>query len=100
MKTTLLAAMAALTLVVATAAAHAGEGNGEPFPFHAPGVTIFVTPQTYAADTGSAAYPDLAGHPSWAVVAGGTDAFPTNGSEAAVQTANSLPRGAMEGTVA
>jgi hypothetical protein len=36
MKTTLLSAIAALTLIAA--AAHAeGEGNGDPFPFRAPG---------------------------------------------------------------
>ena len=96
MKTILRVALAALSLV---AAAHAGEGNGEPFPSSVPGLTT-VSPRAYAADTGSAAFPDLAGRPSWMVAAGGVDVLPSNGSEGAVQTANSLPRGALDGTVA
>ncbi len=98
MKTTLLAA-AALSLITATTA-RAGEGNGEPFPFHAPGVTTYVPFATYAADTGSAAYPDLAGRSSQVVTAGNSDLLPTVGSEGAVQTANSLPHGFEDGTVA
>lgn len=99
MKTTLRAAAAALSLLAATAAHAESEGNGEPFPFRAPGMTAVTSP-TYAADTGSAAYPDLTGRPSQVVTAGGPDVLPANGSEGAVQTANSLPRSAMEGTVA
>ena len=95
---TALAAMAALCLVMA-AAAHAGEGNGEPFSLREPGLTTLVTARTYAADTGSDAYPDLSGRPSWVETAGGFD-VPVTGSEGVVQTANSLPRGFEEGTVA
>lgn len=98
MKTTMTAIAAALSLL-ATTAAHAGEGNGEPFAFRAPGVTAATAP-AFAADTDSAAYPDLAGRPSWAVAAGSPDALPATGSEGAVQTASSLPRGAMDGTAA
>lgn len=97
MRTTLIAAAAALSLF-AINAAHAGEGNGEPFLFRAPGLTALATLQTLAADTGSTAYPDLAGRPS-RVVTAGAGLLPAAGSEGVVQTANALPRGAMEGTV-
>jgi hypothetical protein len=93
-----LAAVAALCLFT-SAAAHAGEGNGEPFPFRGPGLPTLATPRAYAADTGSDAYPDLAGRPSWIETVGGSD-VPVTGSEGVVQTANSLPRGFEEGTVA
>ena len=96
MKTTLLAAAAALSL--ATATAHAARGDSDPFPFRAPGITV-VTPQA-TADTGSQAYPDLTGRPSWVMTAGGPDAVPMTGSQAGVETANSLPRGFREDTVA
>jgi len=100
MKTTLIAATAALSLIAATAA-HANERyNDEPFPFRAPGMTTYVQPGAFAPDTGSAAYPDLAGRPSQVVTAGGPDEVPATGSEGSVETANSLPRGAMDGTVA
>ena len=98
-----LRAAAALSLVAATAAhaasgGGAGIGNGDPFPFHASGITV-VNPPTYA-DTGSIAYPDLAGRPSQVVTAGGSDAVPMTGSQGGAETANSLPRGFEEGTVA
>ena len=92
-------AIAAL-LIASASVARAGEGNGDPFPFRAPGVTNVVSPQTYAVDTGSAAYPDFTGRSSWTVAAGGADALSANGSEGAVQTAKSLPQGFAEGTVA
>jgi len=103
MNTTLRAAVAALSLVAATAAHAAsggagGVGNGDPFPFHAPGITV-TNPPSYA-DTGSQAYPDLAGRPSQVVTAGAPDGVPLTGSQAGVETANSLPRGFREGTVA
>ena len=101
MNTTLRAAVTALSLVAATAAHAAsggGAGNGDPFPFHAPGITV-VNPPPYA-DTGSIAYPDLAGRPSQVVTAGGPDGVPMTGSQAGVETANSLPRGFQDGTVA
>lgn len=98
MKTTLIAAAAALSLFTVDAA-HAGEGNGEPFPFRAPGLMALAAPQALAADTGSAAYPDLAGRSSQVVTAGAS-LLPATGSKGIVQTANSLPRGAMVGAVA
>ena len=98
MKAITIAAAAALSLL-AIRAVHAGEGNGEPFALRAPGVAATATP-AFAADTGSAAYPDLAGRPSWAVATDSLDALPATGSEGTVQTANSLPRGAMDGTAA
>ena len=51
-----------------------------------------------AADSGSQAYPAAAAHPV-PVVSGENLLMPGNG-DVSVQTANSLPRGAMEGTVA
>ena len=100
MKTTLFAAAAALSLVAATAvhAASGGAGNGDPFPFRAPGTTV-VNPPSYA-DTGSIAYPALSGRPSQVVTVGGPGAVPMTGSQAGVETANSLPRGFQEGTIA
>ena len=103
MTTTLRAAVAALSLVAATAAhaassGAAGVGSGDPFPFHAPGITV-TNPPPYA-DTGSIAYPALAGRPSQVVTVGGPDGVPLTGSQAGVETANSLPRGFQEGTVA
>ena len=100
MRTTLLALTAALSLLSAATRARAeSEGNGDPFPFRASGLAT-LAPKTYAADSGSAAYPDLNGRPSWIAAAGGLNEVPPNGSEGAVQTANSLPRGSSEGTVA
>ena len=97
MKITLLAAAAAFSIV--TTAAHAeNEGAGDPFPFSVPGV-ILATPRAYA-DTGSASYPDLSRRPSQIATAGHLDVVPATGSEGAVQTANSLPRGFSNGTVA
>ena len=100
MKTTLLAAAAALSLVAATAQAASGGGGrfGDPFPAQTPGITV-VSPSAYA-DTGSMAYPNLAGRPSQVVTVGGPNGVPMTGSQAGVETANSLPRGFQEGTVA
>ena len=90
MKRIVLAAAAASSLIAA--AAHAeSEGAGEPFAHRAPGTTV-TNPQPYA-DSGSAAYLDLRYRP---VTAGGAMAAMT-GSEAGIQTANSLPRGFAAG---
>lgn len=95
MKSILLAAVAAISL---TAAARAeSEGAGDPFAHRAPGVTV-INGQPYA-DSGSAAYLDLH-RPSMAVMAGGADTVPATGSDAGVQTANSLPRGFAAGAAA
>jgi hypothetical protein len=92
-----LIAVATLSLFGATITAHAqGEGAGDPFPFRAPGI-VLIHPSTFV-DTGSAAYPVFSGRPGQVVTANqGT--LPSNGSEGAVQTAASLPRGAFDGTV-
>lgn len=96
MKTILLAAAA---FSITTAVAHAeSEGAGDPFAFSVPSMT-FATSPTYA-DTGSANYPDLSSRPSKIAIAGHLDAVPATGSEGAIQTANSLPRGFSDGTVA
>lgn len=97
MKINVFAVAAALSLVTAMARAES-EGNGDPFAFQAPGVTT-ISPRIYV-DTGSAAFPDLAGRLSGIMVAAGPGTAPMTGSEAVVQTAASLPRGALSGTVA
>ena len=106
MKTTLLATAAVLAFGVASLApAYAeGEGNGEPFP--GPSVQLTTRPTTFqnqyaARDVGAAQYPNVTGRP-------GTDlpglaqneVLPAQGNETIVQTANSLPRGFEDGTVA
>ncbi len=92
MKITILAVASALSIIAGTA--FAGEGNGSPFPFQG---TAQIVANSVANDTGSQATPSFSG-PSVIVTAGGT--LPTNGSQSAVQTANSLPRGFEGGTVA
>ena len=96
MKFALIAAVS-LSVFGATTAAHAeGEGSGDPFPFSAPGLVI-VHPSVLA-DTDSAAYPNFSSRPGQIVAEGQT--LPPNGSEGAVQTAASLPRGSLDGTTA
>lgn len=99
MKTLFLAAAVAFSFGLAPA--FAGEGNGEPFPTVAEGFTARTAsaPQQFA-DTGSSAYPDVAGRPGSDLPGLAGDVLPTNGSEGAVQTANSLPARFEEGTVA
>jgi len=99
MKHLILAAIVASSLGLAPAMA--AEGGREPFPNNAGSVTgrmALVTPQV--ADTGSAAYPNVVGRPGSDLPQLAGDILPTNGSEGAVQTANSLPAGFEEGTVA
>lgn len=86
---------AASILVLAMGAAQAGEGNGEPFPNTAAGSAV-VSNQV-SSDTGSATGP-VFGHATSRLVQG--NVLPENGSAGAVQTANSLPRGFENGTVA
>jgi hypothetical protein len=88
------ATVAALSL---TTAAFAGEGKGDPFPFHAQ----FAAPartSAYPADTGSNAYP--APNQALSFPQTGEALLPSYGSEGAVQTANSLPANFEVGTVA
>ncbi len=86
----------ALALSVSAGGAFAGEGNGDPFPFQADAQT--TTRPAFMADTGSSAYPEPRGNsirPSSLA-----QLEPAFGSEAPIQTALSLPRGAGKGTVA
>ena len=96
MKCIVLAAAAAFSLTAA--AAHAeSEGAGEPFAYHARGTTV-SNPQSYT-DRGSDAYLNLRNRSAVPVMAGGGLVAAT-GSEAGIQTANSLPRGFTAGTTA
>ena len=88
-------ATAALALGVSAGGAFAGEGNGDPFPFQA-SAQVTKNP-ALVADTGSSAYPQPRGSVQPSSLAQLEPAF---GSEAPVQTALSLPRGAGKGTVA
>lgn len=94
MKTTLLAAAAAMTLFAAPAFAQ--EGNGGFFGLRTPGFAT-VTQTTARADTGSEDTPNL--NATFAQAADQT-VLANNASEASVQTADSLPRGALDGNLA
>ncbi len=96
MKSLFAATIVALGLSLAPAMA--GEGNGEPFPNYSGSYTTTAAPRY--ADTGSAAYPNIAGRPGSNLPSLAGDVLPTNGSESVVQTANSLPSHFEEGTVA
>lgn len=99
MKITILTALAAATLASAPLA-HAGEGNGDPFAHRMPGATTPVQTGVVLADAGSEAMPNPVGRPGGDLPQLAGDVLPMQGSEAPVQTADSLPAGAMEGTVA
>ena len=95
MKNTMFAA-AGLALSLPAGWAFAGEGNGDPFPFRAkPHV---ATGPAFVAETGSSAYPQPTGNRGQPSSLAQLE--PAPGSEAPVQTALSLPRGAGQGTVA
>lgn len=98
MKTMILAAIVASSLGLAPAMA--GEGNGEPFPNYASATSYATRTAPQVADTGSSAYPNVAGRPGSDLPRLAGDVLPSNGSEGAVQTANSLPAHFEEGTVA
>ena len=106
MRNTLFAAMAVLGLGIASAApAFAGEGNGEPFDNNQMVLSTQPVGSAYsyaygARDVGSNQYPSAAGRAGSNVTALNNDVLPSNGSEGAVQTANSLPRNFETGTVA
>jgi hypothetical protein len=102
-------------LSTSTAAAFAGEGNGDPFPFAATGPMVAAVPTSPTQETGTTPMwfknPPNSLPDSQAAVAsanrnylyvGSTNGnvLPTNGSEGAVQTANSMPAGAEQGTAA
>ena len=96
MKTLILAA-AILGLGVA-APAFAGEGQGDPFAYSTTAGTRLIR-QAQAPDVGSAQYPNIVGRPGSNLPRLAGAILPTDGNEGVVQTANSLPRGAEEGTV-
>ena len=89
-KIMIVATVAALSLATT---AFAGEGNGDPFPFHAPGQVVQAPGTT---DVGSAQYEA----PLPVQSRGGLwqDTLPENGQNGAVESANSLPAGALVGT--
>ncbi len=98
-KLTIIATVAALSL--STTAFAEGEGNGDPFPFRAQPQTAYIANGPgYAAtaDVGSQQYP--AANPALSFASNGAPILPENGSNGPVQTANSLPVGFEEGTVA
>lgn len=99
MKNTLIAAAALLSLSALPALA--GEGTGDVFALRTPGVTTTTTNMTVAAaaDTGSSQYPNVAGRPGSFLGVFASNIVPETGSEAPVQTANSLPRGAEQGNL-
>ena len=88
-------AATALALSASAGEAFAGESNIDPFPFQA-NAQITRSP-ALVADTGSSAYPQPRGGVQPSCLAQLEPAF---GSEAPIQTAQSLPRGAGKGTVA
>ena len=89
----ILIAATALSLVAATAIA--GEGGGNPFPFAAPPVTTDNANYKQAASALQNPFPYRT--PGVAVT---MSVLPTNGSEGAVQTANSMPPHFEDGAVA
>ena len=93
MKTTIIGA--ALLTLVAGAARAEGESNSQFFDNTAAG--HFVVANQVLRDTGSESTPQY-GRGQTTLSQG--DILPTNGSEGGVQTVNSLPAGAEEGTVA
>ena len=106
MRTTLFAAVAALALGAASVVpAYAeGEGNFEPFP--GPSVALATQHPAFqsqyaARDVGSAQYPNMTGRPGTNLRGLAEDELlPEQAQNQIVQTANSLPRGFEDGTVA
>lgn len=83
---------------VASVPALAQEGNGEPFLNRTPGTTAFAEQQV--TDVGSDAYTNVTGRPGTQLMVASADLVTETGSEALVQTANSLPVGAAQGATA
>ena len=96
MRTQFVLAAAAVSLALSSGLARAGEGNGDPFPFQA--ASWVTSGPAFMSDTGTQGYPQLTGRavqPSSLAML-----EPMAGTEAPVQTAQSLPRGFEEGSVA
>ncbi len=96
MKNILIAAATLLSLSALPALA--GEGTGDIFALHTPGVTTMTA--TEVPDTGSSQYPVVANRPGSFLGVFASNLVPETGSEASVQPANSLPRGAEQGSLA
>ena len=97
MRFTLLAATAAVGLFAH--AAYAGEGNGDPFPFRAPGVT--TTFNGYKALPANMADPfPFRAHAQTVTQVDRDRMAPAPGSQAPVQSVNSLPVGFEDGPAA
>lgn len=92
-KIIIVATVAALTLATT---AFAGEGAGDPFPFRAPATPAYVT--SFSRDVGASQYP--AADPALSSTSLAQATLPENGQQGPVETANSLPRGFEDGTVA
>ena len=90
MKTILIAAAAFLTVSALPALAES-EGGGDSFGLQTPGITTVIGAEP--ADTGSAAYPDVAGRPGSHLAVSNGGLVSESGSEAPKQSANSLPVG-------
>ena len=86
MNTKILIAATVAAMSLATTAFAGGEGAGDPFPYHTPGITSSGGVDSPANRGVTAAFDNTT--------------LPENGAEGAVQTANSLPRGFENGTVA
>jgi hypothetical protein len=98
MNSKLIIAATVAGLSLATSA-FAGEGNGDPFPFHPSLATISVGGA--ARDTGAAQYPNgTNGYATINTQFGQPSLANNGGAEAGIQTANSLPVNALVGTAA
>lgn len=85
----------AAAFLLTASPAFAQEGNSNPFAFAASSVTVAA--QTVIAAVSSEAYPDTAGRPGSNLAQLADELLLGTASEAVVQTANSLPRGAEVG---
>ena len=97
MKIVIFAAVAGLGLAMGTA--FAGEGAGDPFPFRAPGVVTFTKGMAVLPGVATDPFPFRA-NGTVTTTAMSEQTLPMNGSQDTVQTANSLPFGFENGTVA
>lgn len=88
--------IAALALTVAAGTAFAAEGNGDPFPYQAPGITTSLQGYKQAAGANQNPFPFSA-----STTTENADAIlASNGSAGVLQTANSAPVGFMDGAPA
>lgn len=93
MKKTLIAAA---TLSLIAGAAFAGEGGGDPFAYRTSGPAVATAPYARSASASQNPFPFTIPSVSWNTI----PVLPTNGANAIVQTANSLPAGFENGTPA